>query len=213
MKALEDAGEGGSNIYAWLKEIKSELIDNLLLSIQTELDAYTKGADTAISNIKKLQSGVGFEDLSKILTTLNQYLDDTTGQLSIDDFDFVDGKWTIKLNSLEKVTTGYTKQMSEFDGNFEERMKAFDEAKKLIEQINNGEAISDVSILSKAGIADVNKYLKLNEQEQQEWVSGNSYKELSKAIDDNKELATQQNELYKAYKESYEANLLQLIND
>ena len=212
--SLKEAGyTDEDSIIEGLTHLRDNLIDNLLLSIQTELDAYTKGADTAVSNIKKLQSGVGFEDLSKILTTLNQYLDDTTGKLSIDDFDFVDGKWTIKLNSLEKVTTGYTKQMSEFDGNFEERMKAFDEARKLIEQINNREAISDVSILGKAGIADVNKYLKLNEQEQQEWVSGNSYEELSKAIDDNEKLATQQNELYKAYKENYKANLLQLIND
>lgn len=213
MQALEDAGQKDSAIYNFLKQTKEKLINNLLISIQTELDAYTKGADTAISNIKKLQSGVGFEDLSKILTTLNQYLDDTTGQLSIDDFNFVDGKWVIKLNSLEKVTTGYTTQMSKFDGNFEERMKAFDKARKLIEQINNGEAISNVSALGEANITDIDKYLTWNGTTYVWNDKERSSEELSKAINDNEKLATQQNELYKAYKDNYEANLLQLIND
>ena len=213
MQALEAAGQKDSAIYDFLDKTKSKLVNNLLLSIQTELDAYTKGADTAISNIKKLQSGVGFEDLSKILTTLNQYLDDTTGQLNIDDFDFVDGNWTIKLDSLEKATTGYTKQMSEFDKDFEEQMQTFSKARELIQQINKEQPVSDISILADANITDIGKYLTWNGTTYEWNDKEHSSEELSKILDDNEKLAIQQNELYKAYKESYKANLLQLGND
>lgn len=211
IEELKKSGYENSDIVRGLKLIKQHLASNVLISLQTELDAYTKGADTAISNIKKLQSGVGFEDLSKILSTLNQYLDGTEA-LTAGDFNFADGKWTIKIGSLNKAITGYTRQMSEADNNFSKDIEAFEQAKKLVETIENG-STTDTELFHKLGI-NIEDYAHLDKEGKRYiWDSTESKEQLLKAIESQKDTAIEANNLYNAYVNNYANQLLQLAND
>jgi len=90
-----------------LNNLISFYVNNMGLTIELTLEDYIKNADESLKNIKQLQTGMGFEDVQKTIDSLNAGITDETQKLSLKDFDFADGAFTIKSDSWEKSINGF----------------------------------------------------------------------------------------------------------
>ena len=105
IKTGEISKEVGDPLIAALEIFKKHTVNNISLSIQSALEGLDKSLDTAISNMGKLESGQGFEDTVKTITSLNQYLDEAHKLDLGKDFTFDGKKFEIKADSWD---TAYT---------------------------------------------------------------------------------------------------------
>jgi len=70
------------------------------------INGLDKSLDTAISDMDKLQSGMGFEDAAKMITKLNGYLGDNDTKFNLDkDFTFDGKKFSITADAWNRAYT------------------------------------------------------------------------------------------------------------